>query len=127
MWVALTSSAQPDFPVARLAVRMRDSDNTDGVRQLFVNHAIGKADDPTRACRLVVKWKPLGIMLNLCQRNMDGTKELFSQAFALALVTFGCSNEFNIRFTMINHRLHEMAFSASRITSSARRSFALPD
>lgn len=58
---------------------------------------------------------------------MDRVKEISSQLLALAFIVFCRANEFDIRFTMVNYRLHEMACNAPRITSSAGRTLALPE
>ena len=64
-----------------------------------------------------VKRKPLRVILNPVQSDMNSLKEPMAQLFALAFVVFGHTDEFNIRLAVVNDQAHEMARSASRITS----------
>ncbi len=106
---------------------MSDGNNINGVRQNFVNQPVWKPDNATRPSRPVIKRKSLRVVLYLCKTDMNGVEESGSQSLGLAFVILGRADNFDVCFTMIGDRLHEMARNASRITSSAGRTFALPE
>ena len=106
---------------------MRNGNDVNRVRQHFIDKPVTKSDDATGASRPIVKWESLGIVLNPGQSHMHRVEESVSQVFALAFVVLSSSHEFDIRLAMINDRRHEIARNASRITSWAGRTFALPE
>ncbi len=106
---------------------MGNRKDVNGIGQSLIHQPIRKAQDWTGAHWPSVKRKPIRIFLNFCQANMDRMQELSPKLVTLTVIVFSRANEFDIRFTMVNYRLHEMACNAPRITSSAGRTFAPPE
>src|ERR1039458_1522147 len=118
--------AQYGLPIYLAPAHVHDSKNVSSFRHAFINQPIRKSANATSSRGRVVKRKLFGIRPDFRQRQMNGVKKFPPQVFALAFIRFCCGHKFSIGFAMIGRRVHEMARSAERITSSAGRGFVLP-
>jgi len=106
---------------------MGDGKYMDSIRHNFKNHSVRKSPDQIRTRRLIIEGKLIRIVRDFCQTDVDRAQKPVTEPLRLTFISFCGGNEFNISFTVINNRLHQRARRASLITSSAGRTFALPE